>query len=169
MENKNSAKIDKQLIQKALKASQQDRFLLIYPYLNRILGSLRKKKFRSVSRFDWDDLCAKVYQDVFVLSASKEWLKYAPQQVKRFLYVVSTNCMLGEIKRVQEEGVQIDEKNIQDDTVESDQVEKNAYRIEEQLTERYSRLLGREIVDEKYRKIVSRYSKIIAKQITESN
>jgi len=154
---------------KPLQTVRQTRFLSVYPYLKKILNSLHNKRFRSVNSFDWDDVCARVYFDVFVLCASDKWLKeYAPQQVKRYLYVMCTNCALQEVKKIQNKNIQIDEEVIADNSNEIsiyDVIELKGQEIEIQLIRMYEKLLGKRIVDEEYKLLLRRCSKVIAREI----
>ena len=162
-------------ISKTLQTVSQQRFLSVYPYLKKILNSLRNKRFRSVNVFDWDDVCARVYYDVFVLCASDKWLKkYAPQQVKRYLYVMCTNCALQEVKKYKKEkDIQIDEETVADNSNEIsvyDMIELKKQKIEAQLIKTYEKLLGKRIVDEEYKLLLRRCSMVIAREnITEQS
>jgi len=169
MGKKEKIKFDKALVDGLRIANQHKRLILLHFYLESILESLHRKRFRSVDNYNWDDVRARVFYDVFVLCASDKWLKYAPQQIKRFLYVMCTNCALQEIKRYNKENtIQIDESTVSDNKNSIsifDIIEERGQEIEIQLIRMYEKLLGEDVVDEKYKTVLGRYARIIAEGI----
>ena len=168
MVKKEKIKFDKELVDGLIAANQHNRLILLHFYLETILASLHRKRFKSVDNYNWDDVCARVFYDVFVLCASNKWLKYSPQQIKRFLYVLCTNCALQEIKRYNKGNtIQIDESIIPDNRnsiSKFDVIEECGQEIEIQLIRMYVKLLGEEAIDGGYRVLLGRYARIIAEK-----
>jgi len=160
------------ILKKALTANQKNRFLLIYPYLRKILNSLRSKRFSNINKFDWDDICGQVYHDIYILCTSNKWLKYSVPQVKRFLYTVCFNCAFNVItknQRIEEKETKIDIELISDKEIKElsffDQIEINTIVVEKKLNNRYIGLLGDEILNnEEYRTVIKRYARIITEK-----
>jgi len=169
MVKKEKIKFDKELVDSLIVANQHKRLILLHFYLETILASLHRKRFKSIDSYNWDDVCARVFYDVFVLCASDKWLKYSPQQIKRFLYVLCTNCALQEIKRYNKGNtIQINESIIPDNRNSIsifDVIEERGQKIEKQLIRVYEKLLGKRIVNEEYKILLKRCSRIIARKI----
>jgi len=167
MHKKEKIKFNKEFVEELRITNQHKRLILLHFYLESILGSLHRKRFRSVDKYNWDDVRARVFYDVFVLCANDKWLKYTPQQIKRFLYVLCTNCALQEIKRYKRDYIQIDESTIPDNRnliPIFDIIEGRGQEIEKQLIRMYKKLLGEEAIDDGYRVLLGRYARIIAEK-----
>lgn len=173
-------KFNQNLLDRLIKEDQRNRFLLLYPYLKSyVFPALRSNKFRETSNYDWDDLCSQTYCDIFILCDNNDWLDYHPNQVKRFLFVVSSNSMLRYLNILYKnkdkivsmnnidnyDGVLCDVDNISV----FDEIEDRGYIIERQLIRIYQRLLGRRIVNEEYKTVLGRYARIIAGRTIEES
>ena len=165
-------KFNQNFLDRLIKRNQRDRFLLLYPYLkNYILPVLRFNKFRETDSFDWDDLCSQIYCDIFILCSNDDWLNYHPNQVKRFLFVVSSNCMLRQLKIIYKgrDGLIIDDyENLLPGKSEKisifDIIEIDGMAIERQLIRIYERILGKGKLSDDCKIIIRRYSRIIVER-----
>lgn len=163
-------KFNQNFLDKLIQENQKERFLLLYPYLKSyIFPILRSNRFREIDSFDWDDLCSQVYCDIFILCDNNDWLNYHFNQVKKFLFVVSSNSMLQHLKiiykgRDKSETIESCDNLLFDKIKEVsifDIIEINAIPVERQLIRIYERVLGKRKLSDDCRIVIERYSKII--------
>ena len=164
----------------------QDRFDLLYPYLQKILGKLRAR-FKSLNEFDWQDCKSEAYMNVFLLCSDTKWLNYHVSQIKRFLFVVTKNCILQKVQKAQhkdyplmefgeEEMEQITDRELlinskgqiqidaQEDNRFFDLIELRGKMLTEQLLRIYQRLLPDQELHPELKQVVERYGRLIAEK-----
>lgn len=148
------------------------RFDILLPFITEIMTSVKRSIFPGVQDFDWDDINSDFMLKFYTICWHDSYFDYDPRQFYKFTKEMAINCakafVLEENKRNYEH-INIDDAYIIDNPLDvENRIDHEKAEIEEHLTDVFNCLIGGRNLNEKFKKAIERYSRIVAeKRISE--